>query len=63
MTEFSILPCSICNKTPSVNKNTEITDENRYTIGHCGIKANGNTETQCIVNWNRLQKAGEDDEK
>ena len=59
MTEFCILPCS-CGKTPTINKNMDKTDEHRYTLQHCDTIANGNTETQCIVNWNKLHKQEEE---
>lgn len=55
MAEFGIVPCCKCNKTPTVNKDNNKTNELRYTVSHCGIEAHGKTETQCIVNWNKLQ--------
>lgn len=55
MKEFCILPCHVCKRTPSVNKDITKEDENRYTISHCGMESKALTETQVIVNWNKLQ--------
>ena len=63
MKEFCILPCHVCKKTPTINKDISIEDENRYKISHCGMESKALTETQVIVNWNKLQidDTGEDD--
>lgn len=56
MNDFYILPCSMCKKTPTVIKNSDKFNEERYTLSHCGVVANAITETQVIVNWNKLQE-------
>lgn len=65
MKEFCISPCHVCKRTPSVNKDITKEDENRYIISHCGMESKALTETQVIVNWNKLQSnyEVEDDEK
>ena len=55
MKEFCILPCHVCKRTPSVNKDTTKEDKNRYIISHCGMESKALTETEAIVNWNKLQ--------
>lgn len=62
MAEFGIIPCSICGKTPTINKNIEVEGEERYRLSHCDLIANGSTETLCIVNWNKLQDEVKKDE-
>ena len=58
--EFHIYPCKLCGKVPLVIKNNNVEDETRYKLSHCDIEVNGHTETQCIVNWNKLStKKGE----
>ena len=55
MSEFGILPCCLCKRTPMINKDITKEDEDRYTLSHCGMESKGITETQVIVNWNKLQ--------
>lgn len=54
MGEFGILPCIKCGKTPVISKDISKKNEKRYAIQHCEYAVNGITETQCIVNWNKL---------
>lgn len=61
MTEFCILPCAECKKTPTINKDSNRTDDKRYTLSHCQISVHAKTETQCIVNWNKLQQETSDE--
>lgn len=63
MTEFCIMPCKLCGRTPTINKNLEIIGEDRYTLSHCNISANGFSETGCIVHWNKLQNEETDNDE
>lgn len=54
--DFHIYPCRICGKTPIIIKNIEDETDTRYRVSHCSIQTNAQTETQCIVNWNKLNE-------
>lgn len=62
MKEFCILPCHNCKKTPTIDKDLEREYDSHYIIRHCGMEVHANTETQVIVDWNKLN-ISEDDEQ
>lgn len=52
---FGIAKCSICKRTPSLNRHDNKNDSNRYSIQCCSGKVHAFTQTACIVEWNKLQ--------
>lgn len=58
MAEFGICPCPECRRTPSIKKMISedmlSLDPKRYTLSCCQKTAYGMSETQVIVNWNKI---------
>ena len=61
MAEFTIASCS-CGRVPHMNKNPNETDH-RYTLKCCNNEAHAQTETLCMVTWNRLMAGLKSEEK
>lgn len=54
MKEFGIESC-LCGKSPRMTKNEKET-EKRYFLRCCEYVAHAETETLCMVTWNRLME-------